>query len=122
MAERGFIAADQVRVITLQDGLVDTGATGLCLSTPVVHSLGLVPPGEIEVKTAVGPRKARVFRRLILNVEGREGQFSCIELPEREDPLLGLFSLEDLGLEPDLKNQRLRLLPLEGKDAYHTVL
>ncbi|WP_256529732.1 hypothetical protein [Limnofasciculus baicalensis] len=38
------------------------------------------------------------------------------------DPLLGLFPLEDLALEPDLKNQRLKKLPIEGKDTYHTVM
>ena len=31
-------------------------------------------------------------------------------------------SLEDLGLEPDLNNQKLRVLPVEGKDTYLTVL
>ena len=59
---------------------------------------------------------------LNLSVEGREGIFNCIELPEDSDPLLGLIPLEDLGLEPDLKNQRLRLLPTEGKETYLTVL
>jgi hypothetical protein len=59
---------------------------------------------------------------LSLSVEGREGTFNCIELPAGTDPLLGLIPLEDLGLEPDLKNQRLRLLPMEGKETYLTVL
>jgi hypothetical protein len=30
--------------------------------------------------------------------------------------------LEDLGLEPDLQNQKLRVLPVEGKDTYLMVL
>jgi hypothetical protein len=55
-------------------------------------------------------------------VEGREGIFNCIELPEGSDPLLGLIPLEDLGLEPDLVNQKLRVLPVEGKDTYLMVL
>ncbi len=29
---------------------------------------------------------------------------------------------EDLGLEPDLNNQKLRVLPEQGKDTYLTVL
>ncbi len=56
------------------------------------------------------------------SVEGREGIFNCVKLPIGSDPLLGLILLEDLGLEPDLQNQRLRLLPMEGKDTYLTVL
>jgi hypothetical protein len=55
-------------------------------------------------------------------VEGREGTFNCVELPEGSDPLLGLIPLEDLGLEPDLINQKLRILPMEGKDTYLMVL
>jgi hypothetical protein len=74
--------------------------------------------GEVQVKTAIGARKVRVFRGVSLFVEGREGTYDCVELPEGEDPLLGLIPLEDLGLEPDLQNQRLRLLPNEGKDTY----
>ncbi|WP_375514154.1 hypothetical protein [uncultured Nostoc sp.] len=59
---------------------------------------------------------------LNFSVEGREGTFNCIELAEGSDPLLGLIPLEDLGLEPDLQNQKLRVLPMEGKDTYLMVL
>jgi predicted aspartyl protease len=122
LAERGFITADQIRSITLENVLVDTGATRLCLPEDIINQLGLVLQGEVDVKIAVGVQKVRIFRELSLSVEGREGTFNCIELPAGTDPLLGLIPLEDLGLEPDLKNQRLRLLPMEGKETYLTVL
>ncbi len=64
----------------------------------------------------------RIFKMLNLIVEGREGVFNYIELPEDSDPLLGLIPLEDLGLEPDLNNQKLRVLPEQGKDTYLMVL
>ncbi|PSB01007.1 retroviral-like aspartic protease family protein [Merismopedia glauca] len=118
MADRGFISADEIRSVTLENVLVDTGASRLCLPAEIIAQLGLTIAGEVEVKTAVGTRKVRVFQGLKLSVEGREGTFNCVELPESEDPLLGLIPLEDLGLEPDLQNQRLRLLPNEGKDTY----
>ena len=35
-----------------------------------------------------------------------------------QEPLLGQIPLEHLGLEPDLKNQVLRILPAEGKQSY----
>ena len=41
-----------------------------------------------------------------------------MELPAGENPLLGVIPLEDLGLEPDLKNQQLKVLPNQGKDTY----
>lgn len=34
------------------------------------------------------------------------------------EPLLGVIQLEMLGLEPDLQNQRLRLLPRSGRRTY----
>jgi predicted aspartyl protease len=122
LAERGFIPPEQIRSITLDDVLVDTGATRLCLPKNIIFDLGLPLQGEVDVKIATGVQKVRIFKMLNLSVEGREGTFNCIELPEESDPLLGLIPLEDLGLEPDLKNQRLRILPTEGKETYLTVL
>lgn len=122
LAERGFIPADQIRSLTLDDVLVDSGATRLCLPANIISDLGLVLQREVDVKIAVGVQKVRIFRELSLAVEGREGTFNCIELPADADPLLGLIPLEDLGLEPDLHNQQLRILPLEGKDTYLSVL
>ncbi|MCC5602718.1 aspartyl protease family protein [Nostoc favosum] len=122
LAERGFIPTEQIRSITLHDVLVDTGATRLCLPKNIILDLGLPLQGEVDVKIATGIQKARIFKMLNLSVEGREGTFNCIELPEGSDPLLGLIPLEDLGLEPDLQNQKLRVLPVEGKDTYLMVL
>jgi predicted aspartyl protease len=122
LAERGFIPKEQIRSITLHDVLVDTGATRLCLPKNIILDLGLPLQGEVDVKIATGVQKARIFKMLNLAVEGREGTFNCIELPEGSDALLGLIPLEDLGLEPDLQNQKLRVLPVEGKDTYLMVL
>ncbi|MDV2991307.1 MAG: hypothetical protein N4J56_000961 [Chroococcidiopsis sp. SAG 2025] len=122
LAERGFIPLEQVRSVTLKDVLVDTGATRLCLPANIINDLGLVLQGEVDVKIATGVQKLRIFREINLTVEGREGTYNCRELPSGADPLLGLLPLEDLGLEPDLQNQRLRVLPVEGKDTYLTVL
>lgn len=122
LAERGFIPLEQVRSVTLKDVLVDTGATRLCLPANIINDLGLVLQGEVDVKIAMGVQKLRIFREINLTVEGREGTYNCMELPSGADPLLGLLPLEDLGLEPDLQNQRLRVLPVEGKDTYLTVL
>ncbi|MCY7323656.1 MAG: aspartyl protease [Phormidesmis sp. CAN_BIN36] len=122
LADRGFIPKNEIRSVTLEDVLVDTGATRLCLPADVISQLGLPLQGEVDVKIAIDIQKVRTFRELSLTVEGREGTFNCIELPAGQDPLLGLIPLEDLGLEPDLQNQRLRVLPLDGKETYLTVL
>ena len=86
LAERGFIPNEQIRSITLDNVLVDTGATRLCLPKNIILALGLPLQGEVDVKIATGVHKARIFKMLNLSVEGREGVFNCIELPEDSDP------------------------------------
>jgi predicted aspartyl protease len=121
LAERGFIPNEQVRSITLDNVLVDTGATRLCLPADIINRLGLPLSGEIEVKTAAGVVKARLFKRVTLAVQGRRGEFTCTELPGGEDALLGVIPMEELGLQPDVINQRLILLPETGKNTYHMI-
>jgi predicted aspartyl protease len=122
LASRGFISDSQVRSLTLENVLVDTGATRLCLPANAIAQLGLVLQSEVEVKAAVGIRKAKLFKEVILQIAGRQGVYNCMELPGGEDPLLGVIPLEDLGLEPDLQTQTLRVLPTEGKDTYLMIL
>jgi predicted aspartyl protease len=118
LGERGFIAADQIRSITIDNVLVDTGATRLCLPADIIAQLGLTLVGEIQGNTAIGARQFRLFKDVSLAVAGREGRYDCVEIPAGEEPLLGLIPLEDLGLEPDLRNQRLIVLPAEGMQNY----
>ena len=94
-AAAGDIPPDQVRTVTLGAVIVDTGATTLALPADVIARLGLTVR--------------------------REGTFDCLELPAGMDALLGVIPIEALGLEPDLHNQRLRLLPEEPGDTYYTV-
>ena len=39
----GVMNPEEVRRLTVPDALVDTGATGLCLPTPLIERLGLTP-------------------------------------------------------------------------------
>jgi len=118
LADRGFIPTDQVRSITIDNVLVDTGATRLCLPEEIIAQLGLTLVGEIDGHTVIGSRKFRLFKNVSLAIAGREGRYDCVELPAGQEPLIGLIPLEDLGLEPDLKNQRLNVLPAEGNQSY----
>lgn len=122
LAERGFIPNEQIRSVTLDNVLVDTGATRLCLPADIITQLGLPLAGEIDVKTAAGICKTRLFKRVSITVEGRKGEFTCTELPGGEDALLGVIPMEELGLQPDIINQKLILLPQTGKDTYHNIL
>ena len=122
LADRSFISAAEVRSCTIDNAVVDTGASRLCLPADVIQQLGLRQTATIEARTAVGLQTLKVYEGLKLTVEGREGRYDCVELPAGQTPLLGLIPLEDLGLEPDLQNQCLRHLPSQGKDSYHLVL
>ena len=122
MSSRGAMPSDQIRSVDLKNVLVDTGATTLCLPSDVVEQLGLELLKEVDVSTANGVSKARVFQDARLSLCGREGTFECLELPGGQEALLGVIPLEWLGLEPDLQNQVLRVLPSESAKTYLTIL
>ena len=121
-AEDGTIAPEQIRSLTLENVLVDTGATTLCLVPEVISRLGLQLLKEVDVATAKGIGKVRIFRDATLIIAGREGTFECWELPGGQNNLLGVIPLEALGLEPELRGQKLRVLPTESHETYLTIL
>lgn len=120
-AERGHRQVGAVRSVTLDEVIVDTGATTLALPADVIARLGLALQEEVSILTAAGPATARLFRDARLTLLGREGTFDCLELPAGTRPLLGVFPLEALGLEPDLRKQQLRRLPQEPGNTYYTL-
>lgn len=121
-AKAGYIPEEAIRSITLEDVLVDTGATTLCLPADVIAKLGLNISREVDVATATGIGKARIFEDVRISLCGREGTFECLELPGGKDVLLGVIPLEALGLELDLKNRKLKVLPISPTETYLTIL
>jgi clan AA aspartic protease len=121
LAARGVIPADAVCSVTLDNVLVDTGATTLCLPQDVIAALGLDLLRDIPVETATGTSSLRLFQDAKISLLGREGTFECVELPQGREALLGVFPLEMLGIELDLQKQELRLLPLTPQKSYLTV-
>lgn len=53
-AKDGTIKPEQIRSVTLDDVLVDRGATVLCLPSAVIQKLGLNPVRAVAVSTANG--------------------------------------------------------------------
>lgn len=122
LAARDIITPEQIRSVTIKDVLVDTGATTLCLPKDAIASLGLELLKKVDVETATGIGKARIFQDAKIALLGREGTFECLELPGGASPLLGVVPLELLGIELDLKNQKLELLPMSPTQTYLTIL
>jgi hypothetical protein len=53
-AERGLVAKEQIRRVTVPDALVDTGATLLSLPTGVIRQLGLGQTGTRRGSSSTG--------------------------------------------------------------------
>lgn len=121
LAERGMMRPEEVRTVTLDDVLVDTGATLLGLPADVIAALGLAYRRDVMTRTAAGQRGVRRFRNAEIALMGRSDTFICLELPAGSPCLLGVIPLETLGIEPDVRNHTLRLLP-EGPDDSHILM
>ncbi len=114
----GDISPEEIRTETVTDVLVDTGASLLSLPAALINRLGLRHVRDVDIETATGVTTARIFGDVELSVEGRSAPFECLEMPGGESVLLGVLPLETLGLELDLQNQRLIVLPDRGPDTY----
>jgi len=121
-AEDGLIPIEQVRSVTLENVWVDTGATTLCLPKDVIVRLALRILKQVVVETATGISEARIFQDAKISLRGREGTFECLELSEGKTPLLGVIPMEALGIEVDLKNQRLKVWSDGPTETYWTIL
>jgi predicted aspartyl protease len=108
----------QVRTVSLQGVLMDTGATHLCLPADLVATLGLPFSHEVPAMTATGVRDLRIFRQALVVYEDRTYEGECIELPTGAKPLLGALPMEGLGIEPDLQKRTVRKLPLGPEGTY----
>ncbi|NET37022.1 MAG: aspartyl protease [Cyanothece sp. SIO1E1] len=122
LAKRGVIPEAEIRSIRLDNVLVDTGATTLCLPKDTIQKLGLDLLKQVDVETATGLSQARIFQDAKISLLDREGTFECLELPGGRDPLLGVIPLETLGIELDLQNQTLAKLPIGPNRSYLTIL
>jgi hypothetical protein len=84
--------------------------------------LGLKILKEVDVETANGIGKARIFQDAKISLVKREGTFECLELPGGGSPLLGVIPLEALGIELDLPNQQLKFLAISPTQTYLTIM
>ncbi|MBA4182066.1 MAG: aspartyl protease [Anaerolinea sp.] len=117
-ASEGDISPSDVRSVVVEDVMVDTGASHLCLPANVIRALGLKPDRDAVVETASGITPTRIFLNARISIEGRSATMECLELPEGTRPLLGAIPMQSLGVEPDLTNHRLRLLPEGPTHSY----
>jgi predicted aspartyl protease len=116
------IEPTDLRTLTVEDAMVDTGAPTLCLPQAIIELLGLEPAREVRLAIATGYVTWTVYEGARVECEGRSSIVEALALPGGHRVLLGAIPMEIMGLEPDLKNGCLRVLPDQGNDTYLTAM
>ena len=101
--ELGIRKSEDVRRLTIENALVDTGATGLCLPKSLIEQLGLTPLRSIGVQTANGPAERTVYSEVRYTVLERTYSIQVTDLPEDAPVLVGHMILEALDLCVDMR-------------------
>jgi len=112
--KRGFRSPDQVRTVTLQDALVDTGAMVLSLPRQVIQQIGLSPVIQKETLTTGGLRQTTMYQAVRLTIQGRFCTVDVLEVPDDVPALIGQVPLEILDFVVDLPNRKLIGNPAHG--------
>lgn len=106
-AEEGLLEKDKIRRLTIP-GVVDSGAARLVLPKSIVKQLGLPSTGKVKVRYADGRTRTRdTVHDVRVEIQGRQGTFTAIVEPSRNDALIGVIILEDLDFLIDCLHQRL---------------
>ena len=103
LANRGIIGPEEVRRVTVEDALVDTGATQLCLPKPIIEQLGLRPFGNARARTATGIVDRTIYSEVRFTILEREGSLPVTNLPADAPVLVGHMVLEQLDLCVDIR-------------------
>lgn len=113
-AERGQLAPDKVRRITVTDALADTGATMLALPTRLIQHLGLVPMYSRRITSSTGGGQAMVYEPVRLTIQGRYCNQDVMEVPDSVPVLIGQLPLENLDFVVDPQSRTLIGNPAHG--------
>ncbi len=106
---------EDVRRLTVEDALVDTGATRLCLPTSFIEHLGLTPVSKRTARTATGIVERTLYSEVEYTLLERSSTIRVTDLPEGSPVLIGHMVLEELDLCVDMK-RRLIYNPAHGDD------
>ncbi|MEW6686811.1 MAG: retroviral-like aspartic protease family protein [Candidatus Edwardsbacteria bacterium] len=102
-----LINQKEVRSIEIKNALVDTGAAMISLHIDQINRLGLKFLRRIKVKTANGSPERNLFGVARVEIQGREGKFDVLEVPDDVPVLVGYIVLEQLDLVADTSRGKL---------------
>ena len=103
LANRDVISPEEVRRVTVEDALVDTGATRLSLPKPIIEQLGLTPFGTTKARTAAGVVDRIIYSTVEFTLLERKGTLPVTDLPADAPVLVGHMVLEQLDLCLDIR-------------------
>ncbi len=103
LAKRGVIAPNEVRRVTVEEALVDTGASRLALPKPIIKQLGLSPIGRVNSLTANGSVIRTVYSEVEFTLLERTDSIRVTDLPPEAPVLIGHIILEKLDLNLHIK-------------------
>jgi len=89
--------------------LVDTGATFSVVPAAVAEKAGLRAAGSFRVELADGTLRKLPVATAVFRLDGRRAPATVLVSP-RGEPLLGVETLEVLGLTVDPRHRRLKAL------------
>ena len=99
----GIMPPEDVKRVTVEDALVDTGATRLGLPPPLIEQLGLTPFRSESVRTVNGITELWIYSPVQFTLLERESITTVMGVPEGTPVLIGHLLLEDLDLCLDMK-------------------
>ena len=97
---------------TTIEALVDTGASYTWIPGSALAQMGATPSFRMPFVMADGRQIERDMTTVVVRVDGRERHTPCIFGDEGTNPLLGVVTLEELGLGVDPVNRK--LIPVPG--------
>ena len=115
LVQVGAMNPEDVRRLTVEDALVDTGATRLCLPTSLIEHLGLRAVDTRTARTAAGIVERTIYSEVEYTLLERSSTIRVTDLPEGSPVLIGHMVLEELDLCVDMK-RGLIYNPAHGDD------
>lgn len=112
--QRGNRSPDLVRRVTVNDALVDTGATSLALPARLIAQLGLLKSYEKQATSTKGLGRVVVYEAVRLTIQDRSMSVDPMEVPDDVPVRIGQIPLEMLDLVVDLQGRRLTGNPAHG--------
>lgn len=113
LSKAKVLKSKDVRKLKIK-GLVDSGATGLCVPKKYIKQLGLEHVGFTRTRTANGKVRRKVYGDVLVNIMGRKAPFRATELPDDVPPLIGYLILEAFDYVVDSRKQKLIGNPEHG--------